>query len=412
MADPGRGLAARRRQDNAHRLWHRALDAYLDVDEFVININALIQALRTITWLIQKELRDYGGFEDWYAPWQVRMRADPIMRWLVEARNTIEKEGDLEIRSIARVRILASWLAGPIFEAEMPPLIDSHEIAALISQRKLVDRVRKEGVITVERRWVSIGLPDHELLDACAHGFAVLNALVAEAESRFQGAPAPPEFDRLECMIAGPEARSALLHLESGDFVQVARDPHEPSLDDYARVEKRYGDMIRAVPKPQDSLGGRVSWQHQVGRGMLLIDKGHRTIAFLLRGGHVIRMVGLDAEDQAAKYLLMESLARDAAALGADEVMIITGEFWTALAVELPHHPDAKLRPGERADKGEALVTYGLSRDGSATVLSSDITRLGGDLRLGEVQEVEAAYIQALLPVWRAWHGEDAPPPW
>jgi hypothetical protein len=37
------------------------------------------------------------------------MKSDPLMRWLVEARNRIEKQGDLKTYSSARVSVLAGW---------------------------------------------------------------------------------------------------------------------------------------------------------------------------------------------------------------------------------------------------------------------------------------------------------------
>jgi hypothetical protein len=38
-------------------------------------------------------------FEEWYAGWQEKLQAGPILRWIVESRNRITKQGDLEIKS-------------------------------------------------------------------------------------------------------------------------------------------------------------------------------------------------------------------------------------------------------------------------------------------------------------------------
>src|SRR5437867_12907835 len=92
-------IDAHRRLTAAHRLWHQAESSYPDPDGFCTNLNACIQALRSVTWVLQKGKRQIPQFGDWYARWQERLRADPIMRWLVDARNRIEKEGDLETRS-------------------------------------------------------------------------------------------------------------------------------------------------------------------------------------------------------------------------------------------------------------------------------------------------------------------------
>lgn len=65
--------------------------AYADADEFVTKLNACIQAARSVTWVLQKEATHVDGFEKWYAEQQSLMRADARMRWLVGARNVIEK---------------------------------------------------------------------------------------------------------------------------------------------------------------------------------------------------------------------------------------------------------------------------------------------------------------------------------
>jgi hypothetical protein len=44
---------AHRRLEEAHRLWHRAAESYDDPDEFRTNLNALLQALRSVTFVLQ-----------------------------------------------------------------------------------------------------------------------------------------------------------------------------------------------------------------------------------------------------------------------------------------------------------------------------------------------------------------------
>ena len=98
---------ARRRLEQAHELWHRALDSYPQVDDFCLAVNNLLQTLRTVTWVLKKSLRHHDGFDAWYVARQREMSDDAVMRWAVEARNHIEKEGDLDLQSTARVSIVA-----------------------------------------------------------------------------------------------------------------------------------------------------------------------------------------------------------------------------------------------------------------------------------------------------------------
>jgi hypothetical protein len=152
-----------RRLEQAHQLWHHALDSYPSVDDFCLGVNNLIQALRTVTFILQKSFKHHDGFDSWYADRQEAMRGDSVMRWSVEARNHIEKQGDLDLRSTARVSVLASWLETPFVEFDIPPLVPPEAIAIAMAPRDIPDKIRREGVFTVERRWVTTSLPDHEL---------------------------------------------------------------------------------------------------------------------------------------------------------------------------------------------------------------------------------------------------------
>jgi hypothetical protein len=51
-----------------HDLWHETAAAYPDADEFVTKLNACVQAARSVTFVLQKELRHREWFEDWYGP--------------------------------------------------------------------------------------------------------------------------------------------------------------------------------------------------------------------------------------------------------------------------------------------------------------------------------------------------------
>jgi hypothetical protein len=206
------------------KVCHRAVDMYPDADEFCIGINILIQALRSVTWVMQKDLTHRDGFVAWCATWQDRMRQDAVPGWPVEARNRIEKEGDLDLRSTARVTLIASWLLAPYDEFDVPPLLPPHAIATVLAERDIPNELRETGVLKVERRWVIATLPDRELLDACGHVYSFLDARLGEAEENYWpgGAPSPAERARdVEGLVAGRDFRTALLHLGSGELVSV-----------------------------------------------------------------------------------------------------------------------------------------------------------------------------------------------
>lgn len=396
-------LGARRRLEQAHDLWHAAVAAYRDADDFCLAVNALIPALRSTTFLLQKELRRSDGFDAWYGSKQTEMAADPVMRWIVEARNHIEKQGDLEMRSTARVTIMTGWLSQPYQEFDVPPIVPAAVIAADLAGRDYPDRVRREGLVRVDRRWVTASLPDLELLDACSHGWHVLDRIIAEAERLFRGSTEPQfaAFARRPCMVVRAEDRSATFHLASMELVGHEIVSRAPSPEVLATAEVRFGAGLAAIARPEDDLRDRVRWYHEQARLFLSVEGNAASVAFVRRQGELLRMIGMEPEDQPDKWLLMERLAALVATLGADEV-VITNEVWWASPVPADD-PRFGLRAGEREDRGEALQTVGANVDGLIFDAVTPFTRVDGEVVLDSAAYGSPAVALFLGPILAVW---------
>lgn len=61
--------------------------------EFQFELNALLSASRSVTFVLQKVLAGVLGFAVWYDQQQVRMKADAAMRFFLELRNISQKQG-------------------------------------------------------------------------------------------------------------------------------------------------------------------------------------------------------------------------------------------------------------------------------------------------------------------------------
>jgi hypothetical protein len=104
------------------------------------------------------------------------------MRWMVEARNKIEKQGDLESHSIVRVEIIASFYDdGPHIDVPAQLFESTEAILRNIPDNRLGQHIRRNGVLRIQRRWVENTLPDYELLDAVAIYYGKLAELVHDA---------------------------------------------------------------------------------------------------------------------------------------------------------------------------------------------------------------------------------------
>lgn len=174
-------VAADQRLCDALIEWQDAKKHYFNPGAFRRSLNNCVQALRSVSWILQKSKSEFPGFPRWYQGWQDRMRADPVLKWLVDARNVIVKEGDLATHSKVRVAVVKSWFEPPSIEVEAPPFAKTESFARIVVKAAPEAFFSDAGLLRVERRWVDSELPSHELLEALAHAFGVLSELLFDA---------------------------------------------------------------------------------------------------------------------------------------------------------------------------------------------------------------------------------------
>ena|GEM_PF-1621278 len=410
------------RLNQCHEMWHAALGSYANPDSFVGQLNALIQGLRTVTFVLKKELSHRDGFDQWYAPWQAKMEADKRMKWLVSARNRIEKQGDLDTHSVAQVRVMGDWSETPAVAVEADPTMEAHEIARRVQLVGLPERAQLEGVLVVERRWTLEELAGDEILDVLAHCHGVLTNLVGAAHEQWgaeketscelsengacEGSPKMPHpSGRLPCMLATRQARTARRDLQSGALVEVGLEPYRGPALTKEQIHERYGPQTPLEEVATDAgIFEKAEAIHRWGRQLLRTDGYHVTLAWLLRDGRALRQISLHPEDQREKYLGIENVAEEVERLGANEVIFAT-EAWEAEAVERGDSR-AKLRASERDDRVEAFLTYALKRGEKTQLWRSRVNRAeSGEVELGEVIAVETdpGFLAAVKRVWDGW---------
>ena len=147
---------------------------YFDPNAFRLRLNSCIQTLRTVTFILQKNKGLLSNFDEWYVQWQNKMREDSILKWLIGARNSIVKQGDLVTHSMAHVSIVESWYGNPIFKMEVPPLTETKNLAKLLAQSAPNKEDHIVGLLRLERRWIDSKLPDQELLDSLSYSYQIL----------------------------------------------------------------------------------------------------------------------------------------------------------------------------------------------------------------------------------------------
>jgi hypothetical protein len=167
-------------------------------------------------------------------------------------------------------------------------------------------------------------------------------------------------------------------------------------------------DEWEAAPAGADLVARAVAFHH-FGRNVLVVDRHHVTIARLLRDGVRVAQTVMQPEDQQDKAMMLQRLAVQADRLGADE-LIFTSEAWGAPVVG-PEDPRFGLRPGERDDRDEALMTYAAARGGLChTWCSRFVRNPGGAILLEEADHFtgEPPFLEPLPAVWSEWPDESS----
>jgi len=410
-----------RRLNEAHLLWHQTLERYHDPDSFRANLNATIEALRNVTFVLQNEKAVFAQFDEWYGPWQARLKADNAAEWLHDARTTVVHQGELESHSTAEVR-LVTWrdevVARLSVPAEASPsvVLQNPQVIDLLAKYRATSADAKDAAIAIERRWSTTGLDDLELLEALAKVYGLLSDAVLDAHIHLkQCGCIPTEHDHpdfrsvyhrtgtLECMAAGAETRTQVFKLSTGDQLSLVETLGSTS-SEVRNALGRYGldkGHKFAAWEKLDPIHFAEKVLYQAKR-VLSRDKNHQRIMFIRDGCGEWLMKGLFARDRTEKHLLMRKVAQIVESKGCDAIVEV-GEMWSAPAESLPQLD--KKRFENVKGRGELLYVMVATREGIARTYMTPFTRgpFGG-IKLGDTDQTDdkfPTYLQPVLEVWR-----------
>jgi hypothetical protein len=394
---------------------------YFYPERFRLSIQTVIQTLRTVTFVLQSQKKIIPDFDVWYCGWQERLRADALMRWMVDARNKIEKQGDLEAHSLVRAEIVASYLdEGPRIEVPARLLDAPLALTKSIPNSSVGEHMRKHGILKIQRRWVENTLSDYELLEAVAVAYGRISDLVRGAHRQL-GLQQPittnvetrEEFGegarsgRLPCMIGHADLRCLNISLNNGSIVRLEKISKTVDLSEARKAAKRYALQPKSVFGPDTTSEEAIAANlFRTARTMFLKDGYHRSILFLLRERRPIQILEMLPENQGQKYLIMRDVAHEVIKYGADAVIEIS-EVWTS-----PYDPQ---KPYQRAvdspARGEALVATLASKTGEPVEWAAKISRHGKKVSLGETCVDREGMLFSLAPIYEAW-GRTVPENW
>ena len=411
-------LNASARLREVFSFWHKSAETYFEPEEFRINLNACIQSIRNVTFLLQKQKNEIENFNTWYKTWQEAMKNDPIMNWCVFARNKVVKQGDLEKRSIAKVEIIKSYLEPSYRTLIVSPFLKTSDIAKKIIDDSLPESIQKSGFLKVERIWSVEKLNNVEVLEALAHAFIVLNSLLNDAFQQKGVSCCYPAFKKREsfdtasslidevrdifpaCMKLFSEYRVITIKLSSNEYFEFESISEIVSREDMLKIKDVYKVNFSDTEQREDNISLRdiVELYFDMGKKVLEVDGYHTLAITLIDKDKRPSIVQTRFNDQDEKYLFWQRMADTVKSKNIEQILVV-GEVWQAVfnkGMKVTNATEAQHRT-------EALQVIGASSNGEEIHLSVPFTKEKGKVIFGEKQLVEDANIGFLMPIKRVW---------
>lgn len=396
----------RRLEDLAHLL-QGCSETYFDPDLFRRNTNQFLQTARTVTFIIQKNKADIPDFDSWYGKQVLDGWAqDQVMTWAKDARNTIEKEGDLDINSTLKVSLIYSYLeeedlAVPCGRSEL--LGAGVKQLVRFAQKHLPTGVADAAGIRIERSWITTGLDSLELLQALVYVYSRLydccRSLAGQlARSLPTSIPEPSELAGL-----GDVARHVRLvklrDLQTYHFrTWRMRAKSEDELPD--EFKDRVRELTGELGKPCD-FQSAVAYYQGMAQATFSQWGNHIAMLFLLNEDWSVQyMVTPILADQTDKYFFWRMIG-ERVRVQRPRGLVHIAEVWIR---DLKAYPGLPMR--ELPIKGECLQTCLIDTDGNRSITTWDIHRTEENARptLGPPVEAEESdkRVFFLVPAMRS----------
>jgi hypothetical protein len=322
-----------RRLRDLSQLLRNCSETYFEPDLFRQNTNQFLQTSRTVTFIIQKNKHDIREFDSWYkshvlVPWG----ADAIMSWAKDARNVIEKEGDLDMHSELHTSLIFSHdeYRDMVLSTTRTELLKAN-LEKLVKHARAVlpPRIADDAVLRIERRWVANSLIKHELGQALTYAysrvFEVCESLAHYLEVEIDASVPHPttlysqhkDSSGMRYIKLNKPGVGRITSIRIGRKIDYQAPPEIITLSNELKVEKNPISLAQTVER----LGKMAQVTFEV-------NGSHVPMLFLFNDDlKQIDLISTVFYDKAEKFLFWRNVAKRAAYLRA-YAMIFTSEVW------------------------------------------------------------------------------------
>lgn len=210
-------VATHDKLDEAHYFFHSTLFTIHRPDEFRWNLNAFLQACRSVLYLAKAELSSRERFSDWWMGANDELHQNPVVRRVIDSRNFVVHERMLSQSSTVEAGLFHGSKMKLAFGGEPPNDWYSEALLryeAFVWTGVYLDAEHSEvGVqFGVKREWRIRELGDGDVVVGCAEAYAAVRRFVARAHG-FAGVLMPDEPSEFEG-AHDPETYNLLLETD------------------------------------------------------------------------------------------------------------------------------------------------------------------------------------------------------
>jgi hypothetical protein len=393
----------RKRLEDFLQLIRQADLTYFEPDLFRLNINSAIQTARTVTFIIQKNKKLFPEYDILYATEVLKPFAlDPVMVWLKDSRNVIEKEGDLSIYSQVKAQLLFSYTT------DGPELVAPCENLLFVGAKRLrrmwlrtaPSGVIKDTVLMVDRTWIANSLPDLELTNALLRGYSRLKRVV-DLFDKAVGQENKGELEERSVKI-GSSGRREYVKLSDGKTYRLKSSYRITRRGDATSARKRYA-LAGEVVDDDDSLtlSDRMENFAKNAVAVFNADGFHAPMYMLFdENGKLTTIGSVHFADRVDKYIFWKMLADQVAIDISFKGIVFIAEAWRKTLGDYPITAISDLPV-----VGEVLSLIGANSKGEYSSITLQVTRSGEkplvDIALRAPDDF--AVPNFLIPIRRAW---------
>lgn len=399
-----------RKMEMLESLLVSCLHNYHEPVKFMAQVDSLIQALRNFTFTIQANKSQIPHFDEWYADWQQRMKAEPFLKWIAETRTGVVHEDILTTKSNATLSLVTDHTQ-KITVKHYDIMATTEEIIANGVELANEEPAYRHSTGTIERHYLfEVNGEDESALSVLNTGFAFMRVLYSDLAALVGGektisGPLPP----MKGKFAPPE-----------DELNIAFKLRDGSVLNDHRVEVDREDMLKGQNLAKERYGSFKLKNKLDSTNAEEIVKGHFEIAKRIfeKDGHHISMMHLTGNrgryminpifhDRAEKMYFMQQLAKIVREDDVTEI-IATNESWILQDVK---KVTKQILSGKEVSalrkKGEALEIIYLNKSGTIVSLQAPIIRNKeeGTVVLGEphVRNIKPEHYPLFFPVFAEW---------